>query len=369
MKAFHFLSYRYNAYQQGLSDLFEQIKQFGLMVVLLFYTAIPGLFLLAFFWLGKVVQVEGQENGSMFHAWSLLVLQTVIIGILKPAILDTKHRTFQHALVHSRVVIKLADFALMLLSHVPFWMSMYLALSMEPNKLNKAPQFIAFLALQIGFGYFVLHHFLRVLLCLIIGFGLLWIAPTALIWSAAIALCLLILTVLPHSIRPKHLLFIDLTTSQIWQIWVVWALNNVMLLLWRVICCVVIIASLNVVVVARPDLEVVIAPLSLAICLFIWGSLIFTTKPVVQDYVLYWRSINKENQVYRQFFFIHTTILAIVWWILFSYYSNNLLLPFYLPSLFLFVWSAWRSARLFAVLWCTQLFLVYLIYEIRYLNA
>lgn len=369
MKAFHFLIYRYNAYQQGLNDLLEQIKQFGLMIVLLFYTAIPGVFLLAFFWLGKVVQVEGQDNGSMLHAWSLLVLQTVIIGILKPAILDTKHRTYQHSLVDGPVLMKLADFGLMMLTHAPFWMSIYLAFSMEPGKLNKAPQFIAFLALQVGFAYVALHHLRRVALCLVIGFGLLWIAPTALIWIVGITLSLCILTVLPKSIKPKHWILLDLTTSQIWQIWVVWALNNAILLLWRVVFSVVIVASLDVVVVARPDLEVVIAPFSLALCLFVWGSLVFTTKPVVKEYVSYWRSVDKEKQVYRQFFIIHTIILAIVWLVLFSFYSNNLLLPYYLPSLFLFVWLAWRSAKLFAVAWSTQLFIVYLIYETFYLST
>ncbi|QTH71913.1 DUF6136 family protein [Pseudoalteromonas xiamenensis] len=364
-----FFNYRFDAYCIGMRELFEQIKQFSVMIVLLFYTATPGLLALIFLWMGKVVQEQVGQDGSQIHAWALLVLQSVLFLVIRPVVLNSANLTFQRSLFSNLWPLRVMDGVLMTISNVPFWIAVLLASQMGWSKVALAPHFSLFIVAQLIFGLISLYRPTAVFISLVSAFLLVGWFSTLFLWLSFIIIWLICLTLLPLDKYLNVASVSNFKANSQMSFWLIWVKEHASSVLWRFGVMFVLLFTSDYVLTLRPDLIEVIGAFCIALSLLLWGSFIFATKPLLKQYLGFWRSLKLEKKIYRQFFGLHLCVLFFVWGGLYVWFGMHSLMLFFIPCIPLYVWLAWLSAQLFSVMWCSSVFIIFLIYELLYLSA
>ena len=142
------LAYRYRAFSESVGQLWQQFKQLGLLVVTIFYTALPGLVLLLFLGIGQVLESDKPSSFQALIAWLLLLVQTVQFIVLSDAHQNRANRHFQRGLSISPWPRRWCDFILMAITHPLLWGAVIIFVTMDSQDMLEAKHFPLFILVQ-----------------------------------------------------------------------------------------------------------------------------------------------------------------------------------------------------------------------------
>ncbi|WP_105167781.1 DUF6136 family protein [Pseudoalteromonas sp. T1lg23B] len=309
-----YLQYRITAYRYALKTLFKQLNQFALMISTLFYIFLPGLIAAMFFGLGKIVQSDSEHTSSQVM-WGCLLLQTLLLNVLKPVILDDAHRMFHHSLIKNKSTIITADIAQLLISHVLLWMSIVLALAMGFDKLMKAPHFVGFVLTQVSMGVTLLYRPQAVVLTLITAFVLLSMTLSNLAYLAWFNAVML----MSCFVKPIRLSYSP-TQLTVWSFWILYCVHYSWSLIWRVSASLLVIWAVAIIGAERPELLHWYTPMVALFALLIWASLGIKTTQYISEHRLFWVSLKQFGTLKKA-----QHVLIFVWYFL-SWLTGAILL-------------------------------------------
>ncbi|MEI8665165.1 DUF6136 family protein [Pseudoalteromonas sp. B28] len=151
-----FIGYRYLAYTFELKQLLQQLKNFGLLFLVVLGSSALGFVLLLFLGLGKVIDSADTPLYGAQMALFYLLLQSVMISAMKLAIKNSNQRLFQLTIAHPSWLY-LADIKLLFISNGWLIASLLIALDLTFEQWLKVPHFIVFMSIQLGLGIVCLY--------------------------------------------------------------------------------------------------------------------------------------------------------------------------------------------------------------------
>jgi hypothetical protein len=351
----YFYEYRYKAFKTALTELINQLNQFILMITTLFYIFLPGLIASLFFGLGKIVQSESVLV-SIQVIFAYLFMQTLLITVLKPAILDSQHRCFQLSILPNKLHQYLADITLLLASHVMLIATVILAIAMGPDKLIKAPQLVLFILTQISFSVVLLYRLQSVVWALLIVFLSLWWFSSTVQFLLFTNIVLIICCYVPKLQVP------NLTYSvNIWSFWVAYALTYSWALIWRFAATFLVLWATAIIQSVRSDLLHWYMLAAVLINQLWWSTLMIETAQLLKETRLFWESLGKYKDILRVHIFLLSIICIVLWCgtgLLFGFDMYMIGALFCLPIL---MYSAVNKPKLVAVTWAVSAVTVFLI--------
>ncbi|NOU50686.1 hypothetical protein HG263_09075 [Pseudoalteromonas sp. JBTF-M23] len=351
----NYFQYRVNAYRYALKELGRQIQQFALMISTLFYIFLPGLVGALFFGLGRIVQNDSVQATNKV-IWGYLLLQTLMLSVLKPIVLDLSHRRFHLSLLQNMFKQRLADITLVLWSHVLLWMSLALVISMGMEKVARAPHLIVFIATQVCFAIALLYRLQSVVYALLFALVLqtFELSITAYLISINVVLLLAcIIKPVSFAYQPKQI--------NSWGFWLLYGVNKLWSLIWRFAVSFLLIWGASVIGHERPELLHWYTPMIASIALLLWGSLCLKTSEHLKEYRLFWQSIQQYDKA------VTTQHILIFCFYLLSWLISISLLNFdlYVLMALLFApaiqWCAANKPQHLAVCWGVLVVALYLI--------
>lgn len=301
-----FFNYRINAFVSQLKVALEQFSQLGIIIAAFMYTALPGVFLGIFMAIGFIVTQKSQY--TVLIAFSLLLIQSVIVQTFAYAIKDSPHRLFQRSLVSSKWPLFLADHIILLMSNMTLMASLIVAISMGLNKLSQAPQFVIFMLILWGLPIAVLYQPRRLLLYVCTLLATLWFAPN---WSnsALYALWLLLIPLCFFNIIPpfrtrKHLV-------GALHFWLVLHYQRRGEIEWRLYLGFIFYLLVLVLLEQRPDLNFFMGLVSGCIYLLLVSSLQLAQNEKVTTYGM-WFNTHQQRKRYYAYQYIAPCMLSII---------------------------------------------------------
>ena len=283
--------YRRQAFSIAMNELFKQLQQFALMIVTLFNIFLPGLIAGLFFGIGKIVQ-SGSDSISMQVGLAFLIFQSLLITVLRPAILDLKHRTFHFTLLKTRMPQILSDLTALIICHVLFALSLILTLSMGIEKLSKAPHFILFMLAQLSFSIAQIYRQPAVIWSCLLGLVSLPFFDTPSTFFAGLNVFIILSLWLPRNISISFT--INITP---WTFWLSYFKNHIWTLTWRTTMSGLVFWLVFIIVTERPDLIHWYVLGGALLNQLWWSSLLIETSQITKKHALFWRSINRLRQI------------------------------------------------------------------------
>lgn len=319
----HFYSYRYNAFNLAINDIFKQLQQFMLMLVTLFYIFLPGLIAGLFFGLGKIVQSSSPVI-SMQVALAYLIFQSLLLTVLKPAILDSCHRSFHTTLLKGKFPQLSADIIALVVCHIPLFLSCVLMFSMGLDKLSRAPHFAVFALTQLSFAVMLMYRQTAVIWASVLGFMLFFVCDSVTGFLLSLNGLLLASLFLPERIAAQ----IPLVMNS-WTIWLSFFKQNIWALCWRGTMSGLVFWAVLIIVTERPDLIHWYVIGGVVLNQLWWSSFLIETSQFVKTHRLYWQSLDCEQGI-KSSQYVYLVAFASL---------------FTLPIIMLFMahWAVWAS--------------------------
>lgn len=302
-----FFRYRAQAYRQALQELSRQLRQLGLLTVVLLGTALPAVFLLLFYQVGLVVRHPAGATASVWQAISLLVAQACCWYLLRPAILDLPHRVFQQS-CSRRSWRLLADGCWLLVSAPLWWAVSVLLFSMSATQWHGAPQLWLLWVLMPASGLLVMYQPARALPALLSGLFALWILNTLWISLQSSTLsrpdALLLLSIfcagaVPGLLWPLHPQCWRITLTSCWRFWLQSWLQDSWPLLWRVLLVVLNQQLWQTLSLQQPAAAGIANTLQLSVDLLLVSSLLFVNKALLSRYRFYLDSLGQYRRYWQ----------------------------------------------------------------------
>ncbi|WP_165389123.1 DUF6136 family protein [Pseudoalteromonas rubra] len=341
----HFYQYRYRAWRTALAVLMKQLQQFSLMFVTLFFIFIPQLIIGVFYGLGKLVSFDSHDL-AIKVAFGFVLLQSLLLQAVKPAIMDTAHRAFHPTLLHSRLHQYAADWLLLLACHSLFIAALILAMSIGIDKLWQAPQLPGFMLVQWLFALALLYRPQTLLSAILVAFVAIWLVPTIEIYLAVILLWLAL-----DWVRPRLRVTLPQPRLNLVSFWYYVIQASPWMLLWRSGASLLTMWAGLIIAKERPDLLHYYTLVILLVNQLWWSSLYLDTNKQVAGRRAYWRGLGVYSQlVISQSLLIYGVSLA-------SWLGGVLLLngePFSLAVILgspLLMWVVQRHPQRLAVAW------------------
>ena len=320
-----FMDYRYQAYKTELTQLLLQLKNFGLLFLVVLGSAMLGMILLFFLGLGKIIDSSDAPQYGAQMAWFYLLLQSVMLGAMKSAIKNSQQRLFQRTIVKPNW-LKLMDIKLLLLSNGWLLASLVIALDLTMSQWLRVPHFLLFMLLQFGLGVLCLYK------------------PTALIYGLSFTL---VLVLLPIDITPLvyHCGFIvlfvlsiflpaislndRLSVNSLFTFWLSFFLQHSWILVWRVALLLCVFMAVTTLLNERNDLAAIFSVLAVAFIVLFTSSLQFDCGKLRDKYALFFQLNNQQRLFFISqfipsclFFFIsmlsYLMFVANIQWLLLS---------------------------------------------------
>lgn len=324
-----FFHYRYLAYQHGLQELIRQLRQLGLLTIVLLGTALPAVFFLLFYLLGLVVHHPAGAAASAWQAISLLIAQACGWYVLRDAILDLPHRLFQRSSSRRRWRW-LADGCWLLLSAPLWWAISFLLLSMSAAQWHGAPQLWLLWGLLPVAGLVVLYQPARAIPALLCGV-LALLALTSLwqsVQSSTLSRpdALLLLTVFGAGALPGLLWQLQpqrwrLSLTGCWRFWLQSWLQHSWSLLWRLLLLLLNQQTWQTVRLHQPAAVTIANTLQLSVDLLVVSSLLFVSKGLLTEYRLYFQSLGQYRHYWHSQFGLPLIALLVL---LLQYHTLNI---------------------------------------------
>ena len=285
-----FYRYRSQAFRYEISLLSQQLKQLLGFLFMLLASALPGIVLLIFMSLGKVIKAQGGEVVQAWVAWCFLAGQTLYFYALNHALLNTKQRSFQRSLAQNYWWLWLADARNLLLSHVFIWCSLFVLLSMNAAQIKQNSPFILFIVLQLLLGFLSLYRMQQsVIFCFLAAISSVYWSELSLFaimvsWCFITLLCLFIP---PISWQSRF----SVTDQR--RLWLSFYLHHYQILLWRMACILVIFSAMCVLATERADMIYLAGYFSGFLTLLLLLTLHIEIKKIAKDYELFLLSLNQ----------------------------------------------------------------------------
>ncbi|CAH9064017.1 hypothetical protein PSECIP111951_03026 [Pseudoalteromonas holothuriae] len=351
----NYYQYRKKAFEYALKELLRQLSQFALMISTLFYIFLPGLVAGLFLGLGKVVQSDSVETANQMMV-AYLLMQTLLLFVLKPVILDTPHRLFHFSLHSGRLKHLVADFTLLLVSHILLWLSLVLAFAMGWDKLMRAPHFVAFIVTQLSLAVVLLYR------------------PQAVVWALGIAVVLLVLGLSNISylvvfnaivlvacwFKPLKFVYVP-SQLNVWSFWLVYGLNNTWSLIWRMVIGLLFTLGVAIIGKERPELLHWYAPMVALIVLLLWASMCIKTTKLVQEHRLFWLSLKQQQAIVVTLHAMVFILYLLSWCLIVFVLDFDIFMLLTLLFMPLLQWCAARRPKSLAVCWASVSVLIYMI--------
>jgi len=297
-----FMDYRYQTYKTELTQLLLQLKNFGLLFLVVLGSAMLGMILLLFLGLGKIIDSSDAPQYGAQMAWLYLLLQSVMLSAMKSAIKNTAQRAFQQTLV-KWYWLGFMDIKLLLLSNG--WL---------------------FLLLQFVLGILCLYK----PIALVYGFLLsaMWlILPfdvSPLIYQCGFVLLFALSTLMvPFNFAAK------LEMSSLTGFWLMFFIHNSWTLIWRGALLLSLFMAFEVLRQERANLAAIFSILSFAFVVLFSSSLQFDCSQLHQKYSVFFKMQNKQTAFFIGQFVPSLIVLLlslIVFFALFNQASGVLLL-------------------------------------------
>ena len=288
-----FMEYRYQAYKIELTQLLLQLKNFGLLFLVILGSAMLGMILLLFLGLGKIIDSSDAPQYGAQMAWLYLLLQSVMLSAMKSAIKNNQQRFFQRTIVRSNW-LKLMDIKLLFLSNGWLLASAVIALDLTLSQWLRAPHFVLFMLLQFGLGVLCLYK------------------PRALIYGLVFTA---ILVLLPINIAPLayHCGFIilfalsiflpafslsdRLSVNSLSTFWLSFFLQHSWILVWRVALLLCVFMAVTTLLNERNDLAAIFSVVAVAFIVLFTSSLQFDCGKLHDKYQLFFQA-NYQQRVF-----------------------------------------------------------------------
>ncbi|CAM4109162.1 DUF6136 family protein [Pseudoalteromonas ostreae] len=311
-----FMQYRYQAYKIELTQLLLQLKNFGLLFLVVLGSAMLGMILLLFLGLGKIIDSSDAPQYGAQMAWLYLLLQSVMLSAMKSAIQNSQQRLFQRTIVRSNW-LKLMDIKLLLLSNGWLLASVVIALDLNYSQWLRAPHFVLFMLLQLGLGVLCLYK------------------PRTLIYGL---ICTAILALLPINIAPLayHCGFIilfalsmvlpafslsdQLPVNALSTFWLSFFIQHSWVLVWRVALLLCVFMAITTLLHERADLAAIFNVIAAAFMVLFTSSLQFDCGKLHDKYQLFFHA-NYQQRVFfiSQFIpsclFFLITLISYLWFV------------------------------------------------------
>lgn len=357
-----FISYRYLAYTFELKQLLLQLKNFGLLFLVVLGSSALGCVLLLFLGLGKIIDSADTPLYGAQMALFYLLLQSVMISAMKQAIKNSNQRLFQHTIAHPSW-LHLADIKLLFISNGWLIASLLIALDLTLAQWLKAPHFIFFIFLQLGLGVVCLYK------------------PSALVYGFILS-ALFLFT--PSNIPPLvyHIgfsilfsisLFIPriningrVSARSLFGFWFCFFINHSWILVWRLSLLLCVLMASTTLVAERADLVNILDAVAMAFIVLFCSSLQFDCAKVYAQYRLFFKTCQKARTFYISQF-IPSMLLFLAAFVTYSITFEKVdisLLGSSLPWCLLLVYFAQKKPAHYALVWLitTMLLLALLIY-------
>ncbi|MBD1584322.1 DUF6136 family protein [Pseudoalteromonas sp. S16_S37] len=348
----NYFQYRVHAYRYALRELGRQIRQFALMISTLFYIFLPGLISALFFGLGRIVQNDSMQAANNV-IWGYLLLQTLLLSVLKPIVLDSAHRRFHLSLLPNKRKQHLADITLVLWSHVPLWMSLVLAISMGMEKVTRAPHLILFIATQVSFAIALFYRQQGVVYALVFALALQMPATVYLISINMALLLACFIKPVSFTYQPKKMCT--------WVFWLLYGVSHVWSLTWRFSVSFLFIWGAFVIGHERPELLHWYTPMISSIALLLWGSLCLKTAKYLKEHRLFWLSIQQYDRAVTTQHILIFCLYLLCWLIsviLLNFDMYVLITLFFAPFI---QWCAANKPKHLAICWGVLVMALYLL--------
>ncbi len=319
-----FMDYRYQAYKTELTQLLLQLKNFGLLFLVVLGSAMLGMILLLFLGLGKIIDSSDAPQYGAKMAWLYLLLQSVMLSAMKSAIKNTAQRAFQQTLV-KRYWLGLMDIKLLLLSNGWLIASLIIAIDLSVSQWLRVPHFLLFLLLQFVLGILCLYK----PIALVYGFLLsaIWVMlpldVSPLIYQCGFMLLFALSTLMvPFSFTTKVKL------SSLTGFWLLFFMHNSWALIWRGALLLCVFVASQVLLQERADLVAIFSILSLAFVVLFSSSLQFDCRQLYQQYSVFFNMQNKQTAFFVSLFIpsLIVLLLALIGFVVLHNQANSLLL-------------------------------------------
>ncbi|MBW4968091.1 hypothetical protein KZZ04_17220 [Pseudoalteromonas sp. CR1] len=286
-----FISYRYLAYTLELKQLLVQLKSFGLIFLVVLGSSILGLVLLLFLGLGKIIDSTDAPLSGAQMALFYLLLQSVMLSAMKPAIKNSNQRLFQRTIARPSW-LNLADIKLLLISNGWLIASLLVALDLTLVQWIKVPHFIVFICLQLGLGIICLYK------------------PSALVYGFVFSTLFLLTSVelspliyhLGYAIIFFFSIFIPVininrmvSVRSLFGFWFCYFINHSWTLVWRISLLLCVFMASAALLEKRPDLVNIPDTVAIAFIVLFSSSLQFDCTKVYEQYRLFFKMTHKAR--------------------------------------------------------------------------
>lgn len=299
LKQYHaFISYRYLAYTFELKQLLLQLKSFGLIFLVVLGSSILGLVLLLFLGLGKIIDsTDTPLNGAQIALFYLL-LQSVMLSAMKPAIKNSNQRLFQHTIACPSW-LNVADIKLLLISNGWLIASLMVAFDLTLVQWIKVPHFIVFICLQFGLGIACLYK------------------PSALVYGFVFSTLFLFtsfeLTPLIYHLGFVIIFFFSVfipvininaivSVRSLFGFWFCYFINHSWILVWRISLLLCVFMASATLLEKRADFVNIIDAVATAFIVLFSSSLQFDCTKVYEQYRLFFKTTHKARAFYSSQF-------------------------------------------------------------------
>ncbi|MDP4982852.1 DUF6136 family protein [Pseudoalteromonas tunicata] len=317
-----FFRYRALAFSREIALLSQHLKQLLGMLFAVLYTALPGIVLLVFLGLGKIIKAEGGSVNQLWIAWCFLAVQTIFFYALQQAILNIEQRCFQLSIACSRWWMWLADCRNLLFTHVFLWCSVFLLLTMSSTQLSQNTHFMIFTALQLGLGFLSLYRMQQtVFFCLVSAtliLALPYLTPLIMMlsWVTVFIGCIFI---------PTFNWQKEFKVNTLVGFWFSFYSHHYQILFWRLASGVVVTAGMLVLASEREDFTYLAAYFSCFIFLLLITTLHIEVAKITAQFRAFFHSLNKSktfnySRIFKSVmvYFILLVVIATIftqWWL------------------------------------------------------
>ena len=325
---FSFLSYRYLAYTTILKSMLSQFKSFSLLFALVLGPAFLGMVSLLFLGLGKIVDSHAAPAYGAKLAVVYLLLESVMLWAMAPAIKNEQNRAFQRSLYKSSWRVY-ADCKLLLLSNVWLIASLLIAVDLSLKQWLQVPHFMLFMLLQWLCGVFVLYRPRALFYSLLLS-SVMVLLPASLtsmqyfLGFVAIFGC----SILLPPVRISH----KLKVHSLALFWLSYFIQHSWNLIWRaailVACLFALLQLILQLIAVRNDFRDLILALAFSVCVLLTSSLQFDCLAVFKKYRLFFQSNNQDKPFYISQFLPSLIFFAVALIVVISMLGTNLI---YIP--------------------------------------
>lgn len=345
---FSFLSFRYLAYTTTLKSMLSQLKSFSLLFALVLGPAFLGMVLLLFLGLGKIVDSHAAPGYGAKLAVIYLLLESVMLWAMAPAIKNEQNRVFQRSLYKSswRVCV---DCKLLLLSNAWLIASLLIAIDLSLKQWLQVPHFILFMLLQWLCGVFVLYRPGALFYSLLLS-SILVLLPASLtslqyyLSFIAIFGC----SILLPPVRISH----KLKVHSLALFWLSYFIQHSWSLIWRGSLLLACLLALLQLIAVRNDFSDLVLAMAFSVCVLLTSSLQFDCLAVFKKYRLFFQSNNQDKPFYISQFLPSFIFFSVAFIVVISMLGTNLIY-FFIGA----VWSvlqqylAQKKPAQFALVW------------------